>query len=73
MASSASSSSAEEPGSNPNRASSGAAFGAAVDLLKNADRVIFFTGAGMSAESGISPFRTPDGGGIWSGLWGKVF
>jgi NAD-dependent deacetylase len=35
----------------------------AVDLLKAAKRVVAFTGAGISTESGISDFRSP--GGIW--------
>jgi len=33
------------------------------DLIINAKRVIVFTGAGVSTESGISDFRSP--GGIW--------
>src|SRR5262245_49852166 len=33
-------------------------------LLKEADRIVFFTGAGMSTESGIPDFRSP--GGVWS-------
>ncbi len=36
-----------------------------VDFLPRAKRVIFLTGAGVSAESGISTFRDPDG------LWNK--
>lgn len=35
-----------------------------VDVLKQADSVIAFTGAGISTESGIPDFRSP--GGIWS-------
>jgi len=34
-----------------------------VDLILNAKRVIVFTGAGISTESGIPDFRSP--GGIW--------
>lgn len=34
------------------------------DHLAQADRIVVFTGAGISAESGISTFRAP--GGIWS-------
>jgi len=33
-------------------------------LIEQASRVVFFTGAGMSTESGIPDFRSP--GGIWS-------
>jgi NAD-dependent deacetylase len=36
----------------------------AVDIIKNAERVCAFTGAGISVESGIPPFRGPDG--LWS-------
>src|SRR5215218_7068474 len=36
---------------------------ALADLLRAADRVLVFTGAGMSTESGIPDFRSP--GGIW--------
>ncbi len=35
-----------------------------VDLIINAKRVVVFTGAGVSTESGIPDFRSP--GGIWS-------
>ncbi|MBN1267844.1 MAG: NAD-dependent deacylase [Anaerolineales bacterium] len=35
------------------------------DLLRSAKRTIAFTGAGISVESGIPPFRGPDG------LWAK--
>jgi NAD-dependent deacetylase len=35
-----------------------------VDLIANADRVVVFTGAGISTESGIPDFRSP--GGIWT-------
>lgn len=34
------------------------------DHLAHADRIVVFTGAGISAESGISTFRAPDG--IWA-------
>jgi NAD-dependent deacetylase len=33
-------------------------------ILSSASRVVVFTGAGISAESGISTFRSPDG--IWA-------
>ena len=33
-------------------------------LIEQASRVVFFTGAGISTESGIPDFRSP--GGIWS-------
>ena len=35
-----------------------------VQFLRDAKRVVVFTGAGVSTESGISDFRSPDG--IWS-------
>lgn len=35
----------------------------AVNLLKEAERITAFTGAGISTESGISDFRSP--GGVW--------
>ena len=35
----------------------------AVQLLRNAEKVLAFTGAGISTESGISDFRSP--GGVW--------
>ena len=34
------------------------------DLIADANRVVFFTGAGISTESGIPDFRSP--GGVWS-------
>jgi NAD-dependent deacetylase len=34
------------------------------DMIKNAGRVVAFTGAGISTESGIPDFRSP--GGIWT-------
>ena len=37
-----------------------------VEKLRNAESIIFFTGAGISAESGISTFRGKDG--IWNKL-----
>jgi NAD-dependent deacetylase len=37
-----------------------------IDRLKTADRIVFFTGAGMSAESGVPTFRGEDG--IWEKL-----
>ena len=36
------------------------------DMIVNADKVVVFTGAGVSTESGIPDFRGPDG------LWTKV-
>jgi len=35
-----------------------------IEKLKNAKNIVFFTGAGISAESGISTFRGKDG--IWN-------
>lgn len=37
-----------------------------IEVLKDAENVVFFTGAGISAESGISTFRGADG--IWNKL-----
>jgi len=37
---------------------------AAVELFRKAGKILVFTGAGMSTESGIPDFRSP--GGIWS-------
>jgi NAD-dependent deacetylase len=39
---------------------------AAVEVLRPADQILVFTGAGISTESGIPDFRGPDG------LWTKV-
>ena len=39
---------------------------AAADVLRPAERILVFTGAGISTESGIPDFRGPDG------LWTKV-
>ena len=36
----------------------------AAELIRNARRTVAFTGAGISVESGIDPFRGP--GGLWS-------
>jgi NAD-dependent deacetylase len=36
------------------------------DAFKNAEKIVFFTGAGISAESGIPTFRGKDG------LWNKM-
>src|SRR5262249_44213642 len=38
-------------------------FSEAVNCLRRAERVVIFTGAGVSAESGIPTFR--DAGGLW--------
>jgi len=43
-----------------------AAFAKAIELLRNARRVVVFTGAGVSAESGIPTFRDQ-----LTGLWAK--
>lgn len=37
---------------------------AAADMIINSKRLVVFTGAGLSTESGISDFRSP--GGVWS-------
>src|SRR5688572_14964621 len=39
---------------------------AAIEVLRRAQRILVFTGAGISTESGIPDFRGPDG------LWTKV-
>ncbi|RKZ30002.1 hypothetical protein DRQ33_08260, partial [bacterium] len=36
----------------------------AAEAIKNSEHAIVFTGAGISVESGIPPFRGPDG--LWS-------
>jgi len=36
-----------------------------IDTLKNSESIVFFTGAGISAESGIATFRGKEG------LWNK--
>ncbi len=36
----------------------------AAHVIRHADKVVAFTGAGISVESGVPPFRGPDG--IWS-------
>ncbi|MFQ5523952.1 MAG: NAD-dependent deacetylase [Acidimicrobiia bacterium] len=41
-------------------------FAAAVEILRPSERVLVFSGAGLSTESGIPDFRGPDG------LWTKV-
>ena len=35
-----------------------------IQNIKNTDRIVFFTGAGISTESGVPDFRSQ--GGIWS-------
>lgn len=39
-------------------------------IVANAQRIVCFTGAGMSAESGIGTFR--GGSGLWSGVVGSI-
>jgi NAD-dependent deacetylase len=42
----------------------------AAKILQKSTRIVFFTGAGMSAESGIDTFR--GSGGFWSGMTGYL-
>jgi len=37
---------------------------AAADMIAQSKKLVVFTGAGLSTESGISDFRSP--GGVWS-------
>lgn len=46
-------------------------FDSAVTLLADAERILVFTGAGMSTESGIPDFRGPDG--VWKRIDPKEF
>ncbi len=46
-------------------------FDSAASLLSAAERILVFTGAGMSTESGIPDFRGPDG--IWTKVDPKEF
>lgn len=43
-----------------------AAIGEAKSILADAASIVSFSGAGLSAESGISTFRDPDTGALWS-------
>ena len=45
-------------------ANGGAATTALVESVERARRIVFFTGAGISTDSGIDDFRSP--GGVWS-------
>ena len=42
------------------------------EQLKKAQRVVVFSGAGMSAESGISTFRQPEVG-VWANKLGLAY
>lgn len=44
--------------------SNSAAFSHALDLMRGAQRMVFFTGAGISTESGLPDYRGPDG--VWT-------
>ncbi len=50
----------------PSRVGDPDALARAAEILRGARRAIAFTGAGISVESGIPPFRGPDG------LWSRV-
>ena len=50
----------------PTDPSDGSKMKEAVKLMRNAERIVVFTGAGMSADSGIHTFRGSTG--LWSGL-----
>ena len=41
------------------------------DLISSSSRIVFFTGAGISTESGIPDFRSP--GGVWSKMQPIMF
>ena len=38
-----------------------------VAMLQEAERIVVFTGAGISTESGIPDYRSPD-----TGIWNKI-
>ena len=42
-----------------------------IDLIAASNRIVFFTGAGISTESGIPDFRSP--GGVWSKMQPIMF
>lgn len=37
-------------------------------FIKGAERIVVFTGAGMSADSGVATFRKSGAGSLWGGL-----
>jgi NAD-dependent deacetylase len=54
----------EEPVGSPNRPATPGTLEAAATLLAGAERIVVFSGAGISTESGIPDFRSP--GGLWT-------
>jgi NAD-dependent deacetylase len=53
-----------EPVGSPNRPATPGTVEAAATLLVGAERIVVFSGAGISTESGIPDFRSP--GGLWT-------
>lgn len=43
----------------------------ATQLIRSANKIVVYTGAGMSKDSGIDVFRGAGNSGFWSGLFGK--
>ncbi len=56
----------ERSGASPDGDRVADALAAGRAVIRDATRVVVFSGAGLSAESGVSTFRDPPTGGLWS-------